>query len=280
MPEKQEKIGQFEPVHAAHAIEQVVFVLKFERPLEEAQFMRVLRVAERFNRELPNKTPILGISFVVGPDSKNPPSPIPTTLKGTSFKRPGVDGGFTHELNVETDALTFRITLYSRWDAIWQEADKYFSSLIELYAEQARLLTISINYVDKFVWSGNIDKCRPSALLRAGSKYICPHVYDINELWHSHTGAFIRLDSHTRRLLNVNIDSLDENLAEGSRRVVLVTTILNDQLNQYGYEESRISPEVIVDYINQRMQDLHGFGKDVLREIINDEMCRRIALIE
>lgn len=270
--------GKFEPVHSAHAIEQVIFTLQFEPPLEEALLLEACRVAEQFNQELPKKAPVMGFSFVIGPGV---PNPIPTgSNNGTFFQKTEIDGTITHELRVERSSLTFRTTLYSRWGAIWQQANKYFNALAPLYSEQTRLSAVSVNYVDKFVWSGNAATCRPSFLLRAGSKYICPHVYEAEDFWHSHTGAFIRIDNQTRRLLNANVDYLDETVVSGTRRIVAITTVLTDQLNQPGYEPCTIGRDGIANFVDGHMQGLHVFGKKVFSNIINEEMCKRIALIK
>ena len=282
MPENQEKIGQFEPVHAAHAIEQVVFALQFDHPLEEAAFASILQVAEQFAEGSVKQMPILELAFVVDANVPSPPNPMPVPKKkGASFRKTAPDGTtVTHEFLVERNSITFRTTLYSRWDAIWQQANKYFSALAPMYAEHAKLISINLNYVDKFVWSGDISKFKPSLLLREGSKYICPHVYELQEMWHSHTGVFIRADQQTRRLLNVNIDAVDENVPDGIRRVVVISTVLLDQLNQASYEESNIRPDGIVSFVNQHMLELHKLGKEVLGNTINEEMCKRIALME
>ena len=190
------------------------------------------------------------------------------------------DGTVAHELRVERTSLTFRTTLYSRWDAVWSQASRYFNTLVPLYAEQAGLSGISVNYVDKFVWSGNLSECRPNLLLRAESKYLCPYVYKAEDFWHSHTGAFIRVDKNTKRLLNVNVDYLDESRLSETRRIVAITTVLTDQLNQPGYELCAMERESVISFIDAHLQGLHKFGKEVFSNIINDTMSKRIALIE
>lgn len=267
---------QFKPIHDAHAIEQVVFVLQFDHPLDDAKYSEVRKAAEQFKPELPWEIETQGFAFIIGLAPAT--QAVPST--GFMFRKAELDGTVTNELRVDRASVTFKTTLYSRWDAVWSQASKYFNVLIPIYAAQARISGISINYVDKFEWPGDLAACKPSLLLRAQSKYLCPHVFDAEDLWHSHTGAFIRVDDNTKRLLNVNVDYLDEKRFDEARRVVAITTVLTDQLNQPEYEPYVAEGSDIIKLVDDHMQGLHVFGKAVFGNIINDEMSKRIALIE
>lgn len=286
MPNVLKQKGQFEPVHAAHAIEQVVLVLQFDQPLGDAVFAQACEAAEQFNQELPARGSIRGVSFTFSPGAPNPGElnsgelNQPVLNNGIVLSRIAPDGTVSHELRVERATLVFKTTLYSRWDTVWLQANRYFNELVPIYAGQAGLAGVSINCVDKFVWTGNLAECNPSLLLRANSKYLCPHVYDAEDFWHSHTGAFTRVDASTKRLINVNVDYLDEKLQAGSRRIIAITTVLTDLLNQPGYEANAIAQADVISFIGAHMQGLHILGKEILGDIINDPMGRRIALIE
>jgi hypothetical protein len=106
---------------------------------------------------------------------------------------------------------------------------------------------------------------------------LCPHIYTAQDLWHSHTGAYSRKDEKIKRLINIDVDFLEEAHISGLRRVVVVTTILTDMLNQPGYEaqDTHSKPAEI---IGNRMLDLHNFGKIAFGQVINDEMSTYIAL--
>lgn len=278
MLETLSQAGHFKPIHDAHAIEQVVFILQFDRLTDDTLFMEIAKAAEQFQSELPGRSKIQGLNFLAATNQ-----PVQTVQNsGIAFRKVAPDGAIENELRIDRDSIVFKTTLYSRWNAAWSQASKYFNALVSNYAAQARLTGITINYVDKFEWIGDITKCRPSLLLRPESKYLCSHVFEQADLWHSHTGAFIRVDQYTKRLLNVNIDFLDESRFDEVRRVVAITTVLTDQLNQQGYDPylSKGSDIDIIGFIDDHMMSLHVFGKKVFGNIINDEMSKRIALIE
>lgn len=276
MPDDQNQNGHFEPIHEAHAIEQVLFALQIDRPLDDAAFSEVRKVAEQFQSELPGHAEIQGITLAIGA-----PGPTPQdALAGSVFRKVRPDGTIESELRVDRLSVTFRTTLYTRWDAVWIRARKYFDAVIPKYVSQASISGIGLNFVDKFAWSGKPTECRPDSLLRKGSKYICPHIYLAQDLWHSHTGIFLRVDDATKRLLNINIDCVDENRPNGSRRVIAIKTVLTDLINQPGYVPSKVAAGDVGGFLDAHMQKLHVFGKEVFGSTINDEMSKRIALID
>lgn len=278
MPSTLKKSGHFEPIHAAHAIEQVVFVLRFEPSLEEETFIEVREAAKQFETEsdMPRREKLQGISFSI---SLGGPLPPPSQISGFKLQRMMADGSIEKELRVDPSSITFVTSLYTRWDAIWLQARSYFDALAPIYASHTKIIGVGLNYVDKFEWIGDKTECRADALLRAGSDYLCAQIFKAKDFWHSHTGAFIHADEQTKRLLNVNVDYLDENRADDMRRVVSVTTVLTDLMNQPGYESLEISAENTAKFLDDHMKELHVFGKEIFGNIINDEMGKRIALI-
>lgn len=270
--------GHFEPIHEAHAIEQVQFVLQFDRSLNDAAFAEVCKIAEQFVPELPARSEMQSFEVAIGVSVSVAPASSKPSVGGVMFRRVQPDETVESELRIERTSVTFRTTLYTRWDTVWARARKYFDAIVPKYVGQANISGISLNFVDKFVWSG--DKCRPNLLLRPASAYLCPHVYTAQDLWHSHTGAFIRADNNTKRLLNVNVALNDEARLNEVRRVVVITTVMTDLMNQPGYAPSEVAAEKATEFLGSHMKQLHLFGKEVFGNLINDEMCKRIALVD
>jgi uncharacterized protein (TIGR04255 family) len=268
--------GHFEPIHAAHAIEQVAFVLQFDHPFDDAVFSKLRIIADGFKEELPGKVEIQAVSFSLGMQ----PITQQSTSNGLVLRRMAPDGSVEIELRIERASLTFITTCYSRWQAAWIQASKYFNTVLPLYLDQAKLTAISLNYIDKFVWVGNLDNCVPNLLIRPETKYICKHIFDTKDFWHSHTGSFIRVNKFIKRLLNINVDYLDETRPEGTKRIIAITTVVTDQFNQPSYEEFAGDQNATIEEINKRMQDMHNFGKQVFSDLITSQMSQRIALKE
>lgn len=272
--------ADFEPIHSAHAIEQVAFVVQFDRPFSDAVFSDIREITKQFEAELPGKVEIQSMSFAIGAQPiLQSQQHAPT---GLILRRMAPDGSVEIELRIERTSLTFLTTRYTRWDAIWAQATIYFNILLPLYLTQggARLLAVSLNYIDKFAWTGDLANCTPNSLLRQESKYISKHIFETKEFWHSHTGSFIRVSNFVKRLLNINVDYVDELVRDGTRRVISITTVLTDQFNQVGYDEYVANQEESIAMINTRMQDMHVYGKNVLIDLITHQMSQRIALID
>lgn len=270
---------RFEPLHDAHAIEQVVFAVQFHGSLDDTVFKEVCDVLDLATDDLPKKVAIVapsGQNFTV--TFGGTPIPMPPTPYGKSYQSVERDGTVGVEFIVDRTSLVFRTTLYTRWAATWLRARKYYALALSKYVAKLRIAGISLNYVDKFVWSGAPADCKPSVLLRPSSKYLCPHVYESADLWHSHTGAFIRFDAHTKRLLNVNVDYIDEQRGAALRRTIAIGTVLSDLMNQPEFVPLDIGETDAMSFFDLRMQQLHDYGKTVFADIINDSMSKRIAL--
>lgn len=280
MPNDSSPKGHFDPIHEAHSIEQVAFTVQFDRPLEDALFAEVLTAATPFKNDLPGQEEIQRYAVAFGIQGAR--APVPTSSGGLpigrQFRRVGPDGSIENELRLERESLMFRTLLYSRWSDTWSRAKQYLDVVTPIFLRQVGIASVSLNFVDKFSWRGNLEDFTPSLLLRVGSNYLCPHIFEAKDLWHSHTGAFIKIDGNTKRLLNINVDSLDEQLPDGPRRVVMATTVLTDLLNQPGYEPLVVAEADAVSFIDNHMQSLHAESKKVLANIINDTMSKRIAL--
>jgi len=269
----------FEPIHAAHAIDQVAFIVLFDNLIDDDAFAYVKEISERFSDELPGKHHIKqqGISIPIG--GQAPAIQHPLTDMGLIRRSVSRDSTLEAELRIERSSVTFLTTRYTRWNAIWGQASSYFNAILTTYFANANLIAVGLNYVDKFIWKGNLEHCNSKLLIQENSKYICKHVFETNELWHSHTGAFIRIDEITKRLLNINIDCLNETIEENDKRVVSITTSVTDQFNQPFYLPY-LDDDNSIAMIDNHMQNMHIFGKDILSQLITEHMSKRIALIQ
>lgn len=270
----------FTPVHDAHAIEQVVFAVQFSRPVDNSLGERIRTQSEKFRNDLPGGSDIPGfpVGFPGIPFPQGMTSGAPVTGKILNRSRP--DAIIECELRVEQASILFRTLNYTRWNSVWAQTKTYLDELIPLYLSGTELAAITLHFVDKFDFIGEPSECKPRLLLREGSKYVCPHVYELTDLWHSHTGAFVRPGGQTRRLLNINIDSRDEQRSSRVVRTVSIGTVLTDQFNQPGSEPLSVDSGEIPAFIAKRFVELHSFSKSVFRDVITDEMSKRIALVD
>lgn len=275
MSDTSDQKGYFNPLHEAHSIEQVLFTVQVERPLTDEALSKARQIAAVFKTtsELPAIRELQGFTINLGVGA---PMPI---HNGFMLYRTGPDGAPEKELRVERNSITFRTMSYSRWANIWDEAKKYLAPVIPIFLDSNRVTGISLNIFDKFIWHGNKETCRAEYLLSSESKYICHHIFESEDLWHSHTGSFIKINDQTKRLININIDSLDESQDNDSNRIIMIATVLSDLLNQPGYQTFELDQINAVEEIQSKFHELHKFANDSFKNIINTEIGKRIALI-
>jgi uncharacterized protein (TIGR04255 family) len=270
--------GHFEPIHSAHAIEQVLFSLQFDKPIDEVNLSAAAEaIHAEFKEELPGRAVLQTMAFSFGPLGLGQGGALP--IGGTAFNLTRKDGTVESELRIERNTIVFRTAVYTRWDEIWGRARRYFNAAIPHYvATDVGVGATSLNFQDRFYWVGDLALCRANRLLRQGSGYVCPNVYEAKDLWHSHMGAFTKGDEGTKRLINVNIDCLDEPGKQPPRRVIAITTAITDQLNQPGYISPTVKSGDVAPYFARQMTALHDLSKSTFRNVVNDDMCKRIAL--
>src|SRR5688500_18508612 len=115
MPEEASQDGRFEPLHDAHAIEQMALALHFEGSIDEP-VMRVLRQAtDGFKTDLPGVSDLQTVTLAFGSFPAGV-SPQPRTIAGRSFKRSRPDG--TVE-TVREAAQTERSRLSCGLNRVW-----------------------------------------------------------------------------------------------------------------------------------------------------------------
>lgn len=274
-------LAAFEPVHDAHAIEQVTFSLQFSRHLDDAAITRLqAECASKLASDLPGKNDVRSIGVSIGPQGIVPvAAPASAAPDGFIRLRVAPSGAVEKELRVERTGTTFRTTSYTRWAAIWAEARKYFSIVLAALPADTGLVAHSLQYVDRFDWSGTPEESRASKLIGQSSQFVTPHVFRSEDLWHSHFGAFTRVDEATKRLLLVNLDCLDEAREDGTpRRCVRITTGVTDMLNQPGYSQQVIASDAAILYLDDRLTAAHTLLKDVIADILNPELRRKIGI--
>jgi uncharacterized protein (TIGR04255 family) len=273
----------FRPVHDAHAIEQLVATIQFDRPLPDDTIRAANETMAQFQESLPGRSDIRGMGFQFGPGGLVPVMPaVAESPSGVLRSFTDGRGVVLKELRVDRQVMVFRTQAYTRWDAVWAEAHRYFSALLPLI-EAVNVASFGLAYVDKFIWTGRPETCRSRDLFQAGSPYLAPRSLESQDLWHCHSGQFRIGDPSSKRLEVVDIDCVDE-LAEmqGSstqmQRVVRISTNITDIFNQPGYEPRQISGSNAVLETARAFPMLHEELKRVFSEIISYEAAAQVGL--
>ncbi len=273
---------RFRPMHEAHSIEQVVITVRFDRPLTDEAIRSADETMSSLQDALPRRDSIQGMAFQVGPQGVMPIAPpIVDVPNGIARTRTDNGGALIKDLRIDRQSINFRTFEYTRWEAVWTEAREYFGSLLPRLGE-TNIAAYALSYVDKFVWTGSRQTCRPTSLLKSGSLYVSPASFDADDLWHCHSGRFISANGHTKRLEAVNIDCVDENDITGITpqlvRVVRISTTLTDFLNQQGFLPRELPVTDAIGYLDGAAQELHSSLKSMFGAIVNDDTADQVGL--
>jgi uncharacterized protein (TIGR04255 family) len=277
---------QFEPLHQAHAIDQVALILNFQRPLD-ARVLRAARDAVGNPEDLPARAELRAYALQVGPNMIPAGAAVAgpalvqggaAPLAGFSFTRMRPDGSEEIEFQVQRHQVSFRTVVYTRWAKVFAQAQKLLEKVLPVFLSYSPITAIAMNYADKFVCLATPGECDARRLLRKDSPYLAPSVFEAKDLWHCHTGAFSRPDEQTKRLITVNADLLSDRVEEKDRTVLSITSILTDGFNNPGYSPTELKPDAGPDFVFRRFDALHALDKIVLGSIIVPSLAKRIAL--
>jgi len=266
----------FEPLHKGHAIEQVIISVVMDSEIPEGTLTEIKQTIGT-PEELPAYAELAAVSFAVGPGLPASAALAPSTT-GHLFRKVRPDGITENELKAHRNTLSFRTTLYTRWNVLWSLAKTYIEKLLPYYARHGRVAQLSLNYIDKFIWYGAKDQYDITQVLRRDSPYLAGHIFETKDLWHIHTGRFMLADDATKRLINVNSDYLDERRQGETRRTISIRTALIDSFNQAGFNEFNLVNQQLIDSVDKHFQELHELDKVILKSILTADTARRIAL--
>jgi len=271
----QAKTPGFTPVHGGHAVEQAIVAVRFGTELADLD-LSDLRGSMGILNELPKRSTLTGFTVAVGPGAlAHRPGQIEAPL-GIAYSRHDASGELEAELQLERGAITYRTTRYPGWaNLIGFLREQVLARALPTYLKLAPITSYLVAYTDKFVCDPLDLTSSAFDVLRPNSRYICPYIYGLPDYWHSHSGAFERIDSRTKRLVNVNVDYRPERTEDAVRRAIVAVVALTDILTDV-VAVSDVSREL--ELIATRLDGMHTDAKRLVGDVIADDMINRIAL--
>lgn len=263
----------FKPVGDRHAIMEVVFQLVFLREFQAKELNRLAEAHEEWKSDLPKIERPTVFQFAIAPEggiSPDQPEPAaPVLFK--SFKR---DGGLGWQLAAQHNWIAVNCLAYSRWAAVSRQAKGLLAkALSQVTSVDNPLTSISLQYVDKFLWEGNPDDYRANDLLNTDSGFFPESFNPTFPAWHHHRGEFSFHENEEipHRILNrVHLDAAFEDKVP----FVKVDTVMRvDLKNAIAQDNSDI--EKLMDKF---FDSLHLENKKLLSEVINAKAKKAISL--
>ena len=266
----------FVPISGQHAIQEVVFIVHFDRPLGGEELDRIFELREVLANDLPKAERAPFFQFAIGsngPGGQVMPTPFaaaPVSIQ--SFKR---DGSLDWRLHAAADFIAVNCLSYSRWELVYVQARKYLSAAVATLTEaEINIKSIVLQYIDAFRFEGSLDEYSVFDLIKKESGYLPAAFSPNSHFWHVHVGQYETLDTRVGgSLLNrVHLDSVE---SAGLMEAKI------DSTHQYFLDESVLRKPSDFEALQEELfAKLHLKNKSTLKEILTDDVQKLIGIVE
>ncbi|MBY3080687.1 TIGR04255 family protein [Rhizobium laguerreae] len=255
---------RFRPLNEDHAIESVKFSVAFSAGILGPSIMAVEQGHSLWRDSLPARS-IADVSVESNGRSGSAPGVL------FSFLRP--DGLPSWSMAVAVNRIDIECSLYSRWERVWAEARGYFVKVIEILSKSQPGLEIgAVELTVKDVFLAT-ERDYPLNQLLKPSVRLPKFIFEAGQAWHANSGWFeVEANGMQRTLHNLNCDATpDDEL-----------TVINISHYQQGGMTSPVNISAnraqLPETLEQRMSTLHKANKQLMVDILKDDMANRIGL--
>ncbi|HVJ54850.1 MAG TPA: TIGR04255 family protein [Aliidongia sp.] len=283
-------MGDFRPIANDHAIAEAAFAIHFKDQLP-ATVMHLAseRLKSTLDADFPHPRPAFNIQFSV--DALRGLRLEGSQSGPLSLQDKPQDPGRT--ILFTPSYFSVNYLKYTRWHEVWPSARKTLQESLEcisaacLSADSNLNIThIGVQYVDKFIADLPVSPLALPLLFEERSSYLSSRIFTGSIFWHIHQGWIETLDnSHvgTNCLTVLNITSYPEgqrplspeSIDEAAQLAIAVDNLIRAD-NVLSYEDLfRKDDGAALDAV---VEELHDRNKGILRDLITDDMCKKIGL--
>lgn len=275
---------RWRPIHENHAIDVMAAVIRFSQPLPDLVFKRAAKAAEAaaFGNGLKSRHIESGVAFNLGfmgagePFVAQPQARVFNSVREDPAGEP-IPGILSEQVRIDAQSIIYRTWNYVSWSWQRDRISTLMSGALLAVQEVVELASIRLEYLDRFWFDGPIASAKTGALLRKDSDLIASHVFDRDDLWHCHTGAFLGASSSQRPLLQITLDALDQPGPTSESGQVRWVNISTARENRYVNEAVDERPWT-TDFVTDMLDLMHAELKDALASVILDDMAEAIYL--
>jgi len=256
------------PITDQHAIERVRIVVTFEQNTPPKVVSRLGSIVDD-RREYLGFEPMIrqeGFAIQIGPD----PSVAvqqPQGVQGWQFQRVS-EGNSIEVLSLLGNALSLETADYDRWSKLLDRFTDLSSKLVETLLDLSDIASLSLEYFDRFYFTGEPEAAKPQDFLQEVSSAIPPAALDKGQLWHLHRGWF-ELEQHGRLLVNQNFDAQDGIVEDRPARSVQILTKADARKGAWDIAEPDLRPHLDV---------MHKRVNQAFASVLSPEMRQAIRL--
>ena len=233
--------------------------------------------------ELPQKKEILQLhAFTL--DTRDP-TPIKQELEkprlgGFELIKDGTDGNPARLLRFLESQLTVSIFDYHNWSDTIESSLRYLKTILSPLSFVDNPVTrFGLRYIDRFTFSGDINKADTRLLFRRGNPHLSTNCFTCGPFWHCHSGWFDSLNSREHRVLN--------QLEIGSAMIEkkLTVTVNHNMVWQMRIPrqtmQSIFGPSIDEGiFLREMLDQLHERNISTLKNILQLDMLKTIGMEE
>lgn len=272
---------QWHPINENHAIDVMAVLINFAEPIPDLILKRAVKSTEEvaFSQGLRSRHFYQGgsISFTVNSGQPGSAQAVPL-VQGRTYNSvvEGADpisSRIAEQVQVTQGFLAYRTWQYVSWNWQLDRIRALLGPALSSVVGSVFVGSVRLEYLDRFYFDGSGEQASPDRVLKRDSPYVAPHVFSRQDLWHSHTGAFLPDDGRVKRLEQVHIDAVDQSglTGPGSVRCINLMTAREDRYSDSDFEQS-------VDGILGSLGGLHDELIKLLGAVVTKDIADRIYL--
>ncbi|MGV1951654.1 hypothetical protein ACQZ44_12560 [Agrobacterium vitis] len=274
--------GHWRPLNENHAIATMAVALQFAEDIPAALMRKALNKLERATTECGLTTKLPSTKFEFRTNVTGIPSE-PVQISGYIFNSYaatddllGADTPVSEQVQFDARYCVYRTWNYVSWSYQKDRIKQLIGGVIEEISAVSSISRIRFEFLDQFIFEGSIEENDLSMLLRTDSDYIAPHIFQLKNKYHSHTGAMRDLDGKIVEVIQINIDG-NESFPDDNtpaQRIVNVTTAIEQRFPFSEDEFTAVQDDMIFEILDCEHERL----LNTLELLITDDMSKRIFL--
>jgi len=262
----------FRPKNPKNAIQEANIAVWFGKQFSEDQLKHVDDVRATIEKFFPTEQPVMGFSVSINPAAPEALQPRPRRA-GFIFQRAS-PGGQVQDwvLQIQQNFIAVNCLSYEDWATYRGRARDCFQLLLPRFVSAEFPITqISLQYIDHFFADWPVPAGAVRATFRRDSRLLSPRVFDESEQWHANQGWFeTRPAGRVLSLLNISLAHVPP-----YGQLIVDNTLRLDIAPE---ESARLIGEAIMTKLDSVSEDFHTRNKQLLAEVLSDDMLRQIGM--
>ena len=250
------------PLHSQHAIERVRLIVQFNEQVPEKVVRRMsdALIALRHDIRMVGPTPVQGFGFSMVQAEGGVIAQLQPGTGGWQFTRNASNNAPLEAVVFAGGSLTYETTEYQRWDAFKRRTKKILDEVLQIACQSVDFQSVSIEYIDRFMFDGNATEARVEALLIGASPMLHADAVSGKHLWHLHRGWFEDFNGG-KVLINQNFDAQEgsvagQNVPTRSLQVLTKAELRADSL------------DLSIEKYEENLETLHNLTKSYFKAAI------------